>query len=121
MLQSRLSGGRYRLRADGQLLLAHTPEAPFVSAIRQEKRYQSDRGSVKTTVAESRRIGLRTLREEADGTLFFSGEGHRLTVRPVEEAHSVTLYFTGEAGWSYEFRLPAGKDEAVFGGGEQYR
>ena len=121
MLQSHISGGRWRLSDEGGLLLAHRPDAPFVSAIRQEKRYTSDRGSVKTTVAESRRIALRTLREEEDGTLRFSSEGHSLRVRAESVENGVTLHFEGEPGWSYEFSLPAEKDEAIFGGGEQYR
>ena len=121
MLHSLLSGGRWRLLDGRRLLLSHRPEAPFASAIHQEKSYQSDRGSVKTTVVESRRIPLRTLREEADGTLCFSSEGHFLRVRPEAEKNGVTLHFAGEEGWSYEFRLPAERDEAVFGGGEQYR
>ncbi len=121
MLHSQLSGGRWRLVDGRRLLLSHRPEAPFVSAVHQEKSYQSDRGSVKTKVVESRRIPLCTLREEADGTLCFSSEGHILRVRLEEEKNGVTLHFAGKAGWSYEFRLPAEKDEAVFGGGEQYR
>lgn len=121
MLKSSVSWNTWTLSAGERRLLSHTPTRPFATAVRQEKRYSANRGSVKTEVAETARVPLTDLREEADGVLcFFSGE-RCLRVRPEEEKNGFTLHFTGEKGWSYEFRLPARKGEAVFGGGEQYR
>ena len=121
MLKSSISWNTWTLSAGDCRLLSHTPTRPFAFAVRQEKRYRSNRGSVKTEVVETARIPLTDLREEADGVLcFFAGE-HSLRVRPAEEKNGFTLQLTGEEGWSYEFRLPARKNEAVFGGGEQYR
>ena len=118
MLKSSISWNTWTLSAGDCRLLSHTPTRPFAFAVRQEKRYRSNRGSVKTEVVETARIPLTDLREEADGVLcYFAGE-HSLRVRPAEEKNGFTLQLTGEEGWSYEFRLPARKNEAVFGGGE---
>ena len=112
--------GSLRLFLDGEPALSHSAEAPFVTAVRREKQYVSNRGTVKTTVTETARIPLTKLREEA-GRYVFSADGHSLTMfaRPCE--NGAELLLQGEPGWAYEFSLPAREGEAVFGGGEQYR
>ena len=119
MLRSRVAGSGWRLRLDGELLLSHSAERPFVTAIRQEKAYTADRGTVSTRTVEAERLVLSP--EESGDGLLFSAREHELRVRLTEEAGGVRLDFEGEEGWAYEFRLSAEKDEAVFGGGEQYR
>ena len=108
------------LRIDGKPALLHSPEQPFVTAVRREKRYKTSRGTVKEIVTETARCPLTELRREGE-TLVFSGGGRRFTLEIEEIEHGVRLHFQGESGWAYVFRLPAVPDEAVFGGGEQYR
>ena len=120
MMKLDLSPGHLTLFLDGLAALTHSPETPFVTAVRREKSYVSDRGTVKTSVTEIERVPLTELREEAGRTVFSSGE-HSLTMfaRPCESGAELLLQ--GEPGWAYEFRLPSREGEAVFGGGEQYR
>ena len=108
------------LTIDGVLALAHCESAPFATAVRREKTYTADRGTIKEQVTELERVALTAFKKE-EGRLLFSAGERRLTVavRPCEGG--AELLFTGEPGWAYEFRLPAQPGEAVFGGGEQYR
>ena len=121
MLSSHIDGGVWTLLSGNRVLAVSTPDLPFATAVRREKTYKTNRGTVKETVTETARVPLTRVERAADGTLCFNGGGHRLTadVQPVEGG--AELRFTGEAGWAYEFHLPAEEDEAVFGGGEQYR
>jgi sulfoquinovosidase len=119
MLKTQSDGG-WNLLCDGRLLISHSEEAPFAVAVRQEKIYTASRGTVKTEVAEAERIPL-TQSEDGDGSVTFSAGGHSLRVEYSELPHGAKLDFCGEDGWSYEFYLPAIENEAVFGGGEQYR
>ena len=119
MLEARIDSG-WTLMHDGRRLLSHSAAAPFAVAVRQEKSYTSSRGTVKTAVAVAERIPL-TQFESADGSVTFSAAGHTLRMDFSELPGGAELRFTGEAGWAYEFSLPALAGEAVFGGGEQYR
>ena len=119
MLEARIDSG-WTLMHDGRMLLSHSAAAPFAAAVRQEKNYTSSRGTVKTAVTVAERIPL-TQFESADGSVTFSADGHTLRVDFSELPGGAELRFTGEAGWAYEFCLPAVAGEAVFGGGEQYR
>lgn len=101
-------------------VLSHSAERPFAVAIKREKTYTSNRGTVKETVTETARIPLTDVYVKHDSIVLTAG-GHDLSIRVTEEKDGVSLAFSGEAGWAYEFRLPAIEDEAVFGGGEQYR
>ena len=121
MIHSRVSGGAWYLTREGVTLASHRPDAPFVTAVKQEKRYSTSRGSVKTEIVEVERVPLTAVKEEGEKRLRFSGGERSFTLRLAEEKGGVKLRFEGEAGWAYVFRLDAEKDEAVFGGGEQYR
>ncbi len=101
-------------------VFSHSPEHPFAIAIKCEKTYEADRGTVKETVTEVERVPLTEV-SESGGVLMFSANGHSLSVAMTEQPDSVQLDFTGEEGWAYVFTLPAIEGEAVFGGGEQYR
>ncbi len=120
MLLSQVSNNTWTLSIDGVPYIVHTPQAPFAVALRREKTYESDRGTVKETVVEAERIPLADAEETEDGVVL-SGGGHGLKVRMVPCAGGVDLVFTGEEGWAYCFALAALEKEAVFGGGEQYR
>ena len=109
------------LRLNGVLFIGHTPERPFAAAVRREKRYQSDRGTVKETVSEVERVPLTDCRSGGDGVFCFSAQGHELHAVLRETGGGAMLELRGEPGWAYEFSLPALTGEAVFGGGEQYR
>ncbi len=104
-----------------ETLLTGSEEKPFATALRREKHSTANRGTVKTEITELERVPLSDFRQEEDGTLLFSGEGHTLRATPRQISGGVEFTFEGEAGWSYEFQIPAAEDEAVFGGGEQYR
>ena len=116
-----MENGAWTLPFGAETLLAGTPERPFATALRREKRYTANRGTVKTEIVETARIPLTEVHTRRDGTVVFSGGGHELcaVLRQVSGGAELTLH--GEEGWAYEFCLPAEKDEAVFGGGEQYR
>ncbi len=101
--------------------MASCPEAPFAVAVRREKSYTVNRGTVRTVVRETARIPLLNTEADESGRVCFSTEGHRLVATPREIHGGVRLDLQGEQGWAYEFRLPAEENEAVFGGGEQYR
>ena len=121
MLSIDCAAERLSLQLNGVTLLSHSAEHPFVTAIRREKSYQSDRGTVKVTARVTARVPLTELRRGEDGRFLFSAEGHCLSVSLREIDSGAELQFSGEAGWAYEFSLPAAPGEAVFGGGEQYR
>ena len=107
-------------RRGKNVLLRHSEARPFATAVRQEKTYTANRGTVKTAVREAERIPLTAVKQEGDAVVL-SGGGHSLRITMKKVPLGMDLALEGEDGWSYEFRLPAKKDEAVFGGGEQYR
>ena len=121
MLVTRSDGGEWSLSLGAEVVLTGSPARPFAEMIRREKRYTANRGTVRTEIVESERVPLTELSEESDGSLCFTGGGHSLRALPRPVAGGLELRFTGEDGWAYAFRLPAEEDEAVFGGGEQYR
>lgn len=108
------------LSVNGTEFIAHNAPYPFVTAVRQEKSYAANRGTVKVKTAESRRIGLNKVTKEGN-VYTFTGGGHSLEMTLDEIPDGAFLSFHGEEGWAYEFRLPAVRDEAVFGGGEQFK
>ncbi len=120
MLDWRSENGVLSLIRNGRTLLTGSAERPFVTALKREKSYKAVRGTVKTVITETARIPLTESREEGGARVFFSGERF-VEVRARERADGVTLRLKGEDGWAYAFSLPADEDEAVFGGGEQYR
>ena len=121
MLTIEDQGGRYSLAIDGRLFLEHGDGAPFVSAIKREKRYETNRGTVRETVAETEDVPLCACSVDGSTVTFSAANAHSLTMSVTELEHGVKLTFSGEEGWSYRFRLSAMQNEAVFGGGEQYR
>ncbi|MBQ7600288.1 MAG: alpha-glucosidase [Clostridia bacterium] len=108
------------LLAEGEILLEHTIKKPFAVAVKREKTYAFNRGSVKESVSEAVRQPLVKVEQEND-RIVFSGGGRRLEARLRSFENGAELELSGEEGWSYEFALPAYDGEAVFGGGEQYR
>ena len=98
MMKLDLSPGHLTLFLDGRAALTHSPERPFVTAVRREKSYVSDRGTVKTSVTEIERVPLTELREEAGRTVFSSGE-HSLTMfaRPCESGAELLLMYEEES------------------------
>lgn len=94
--------------------------ADFVTAVRREKEYKSNRGTVSVTERETERIPLREVSEKGS-EVCFSAKGHCLKMTLSEAEKGICAELCGEDGWAYEFRLPAAEGEAVFGGGEQYR
>ena len=108
------------IRTGKNVLLRHSEDRPFATAVRQEKTYTASHGTVKTAVREAERIPLTDVTYKGKDVVL-SGGGHSLRITMKKAPLGMDLALEGEDGWSYEFRLPAEKDEAVFGGGEQYR
>ena len=75
-------------------IFSHSPEHPFAIAIKREKTYEADRGTVKETVTEVERVPLTEV-SESGGVLMFSANGHSLSVAMTEQPDSVQLDFTG--------------------------
>ncbi len=111
----------WMLRKQGCTLLRHSAERPFAVAVRQEKTYTANRGTVKTEIREAERVALTDFQQLDNSTVTLSNGAHRLRISIEESPMGYTLQFEGEPGWGYVFSLPAKKREAVFGGGEQYR
>ncbi len=120
MLKSQVRAGSWVLEQDEELLASHTMSQPFVTAIRREKSYKENRGTYREEIKEIARVPLDKVKREGE-EIVFSAEGHSLRLRLEARPRGVELFFSGEAGWAYEFSLPAVEDEGVFGGGEQYR
>ena len=121
MMKSQIENGVWTLTLAGRSRQLHGPEKPFVSAVRKEKKYTANRGTVKTTVVKEETIPLTEIAQEGE-TLVFSSRGHSLRIRLSEpEEGMLDLLPEGEEGWGYEFTLPADPKEGIFGGGEQYR
>ena len=120
MVLSSITEHCWTLSRGTDILLEHSAELPFACAIRREKTYATNRGSVKEQVTEVERIPLTEVCEVEDGVVLQGGT-HKLHIAIVPEETGFRLRLTGEPDWSYEFRLPSLPREAVFGGGEQYR
>ncbi len=120
MLRSNILNGVWTLSWGEKLLLEHMPERPFATAMRREKTYSANRGTVREQVVEKDRCGLSEAAQEGN-TVTLTGGGRRLVITLRESEGGVELQFAGEDGWAYAFSLPAFPEEAVFGGGEQYR
>ena len=82
MLRSQVLDSTWTVSLDGVPFLEHGPETPFAVALRREKTYESDRGTVKEHVVEAERVPLANVSQEGD-TVTLSGGGHALTVRVV--------------------------------------
>lgn len=121
MLRSALAGDCWSLYIGDEPAVFHSPDAPFVTAVRYERSYVSRRGAVKPYTAEAERVPLTGAASAGEGIVTFSGGGHSVHAAFSECAGGAKLAFSGEDGWSYEFRLPALAGEAVFGGGERRR
>ncbi|MCR5664869.1 MAG: alpha-glucosidase [Oscillospiraceae bacterium] len=121
MLKLEFSQNALTLLLGEKIALEHRSGAPFAQAVRREKSYKADRGTVKETVTETARIPLSGCRRESDERFVFFAEGHELCAELKKLENGVELKLRGEEGWAYEFCLPARGGEAVFGGGEQYR
>ena len=120
MIHFRAENNIWTLTLGGRTFSLHRPGHPFATAVKREKTYTADRGSVRTVVTETERIPLETLSLENDRLVFSAGE-HRLGLSLSGEDPLCTAALFGEDGWAYEFAFPAGEEAAVFGGGEQYR
>ncbi len=105
---------------NGRTVIVHSEADPFATVLDREKVYTTDRGTVTEQVSEKEVCPLTEWRDTEDGFVL-SGGTHALTVRVEQLSGGVRLHFTGEEGLAYRFRLPCEPDEAVFGGGEQYR
>ena len=69
MLLSQVLENTWTLSLDGAPFVAHRPETPFAVALRREKTYESDRGTVKETVVEAERVPLTEVAETAEGVV----------------------------------------------------
>ena len=103
---------------EGEFKLLSTP---FVSAIKREKTYTSNRGTVKVDIEEKEHIFLDNVERLSDTSYVLSAGGHSLKIDIEERDLGCEIFLEGEEGWAYEFKIYGIEGEAVFGGGEQYR
>lgn len=94
---------------------------PFASAIKREKTYTSNRGTVKATIEEKEHIRLDNVKKLSENAYELYAEGHSLRIEIEEREPGCEVFLEGEEGWAYEFKIHGIEGEAVFGGGEQYR
>ena len=69
----------FEFQRNGTVVFATAGIRPFVTAVRREKEYRANRGTVKTTVVERERIALDAIHEDGD-VVTFSGGGHSITM-----------------------------------------
>lgn len=120
------SDDRIFLSLGERMIPLHTAERPFVTAVTETLRYQSSRGAFTVSRRKVRPIPLKNavLHREADHRhLIFSGGGIALEAEMEEAERSLKLRFQQTEGMpcGFSFSLPASAEEAVFGGGEQFR
>ncbi|MBQ3662989.1 MAG: alpha-glucosidase [Clostridia bacterium] len=119
-LTFRFEDDRWSLWYGGIPLLEQSRKIPFATAIKREKVYTANRGTVKVQMNETERVPLTEAADDGKSVTLSNG-AHTLRIEPSVCKGGVELTLKGEEGWAYEFRLSAIKGEAVFGGGEQYR
>ncbi len=117
MLKTEFDGKNLTIYEEGFKLLS----TPFASAIKREKTYTTNRGTVKETIEEKEHIHLDDVEKISDTSFVLSAEGHSLKLDIRERELGCEIFLEGEEGWAYEFKIYGIDGEAVFGGGEQYR
>ena len=95
------------IRTGKNVLLRHSEDRPFATAVRQEKTYTANRGTVKTAVREAERIPLTDVTYKGKDVVL-SGGGHSLRITMEKVPLGMDLSLVGEDGW-----LPA--DQATDG------
>lgn len=120
MIKTEKRNGVWSLYVNDSVFLESSVSSPFATAVRREKNYSSNRGTVKVQTVEAERIAL-TEATTYEGGVIFSNGVHMLRAEISEYSGGAELILSGEDGWAYEFCLAAVQGEAVFGGGEQYR
>ena len=104
---------RWSLCREDTPLLEHSGEAPFATAIRREKTYSANRGTVKEHITEVERLPLTGV-SEAEGTVTFFRGDHclRMTVSPCDGAAAAAdraveaLAAALKAAWTGPMRRP---------------
>ncbi len=110
----------YEWRFGERVILRHTKEEPFATAILREKTYITDRGTVKEEIVVKERIPLTEYTLTDSGVVFSAGDV-QLKAELVEAKNRVMALLTGTKQYAFEFAFPKVPGEPVFGGGEQYR
>ena len=100
MLLSQVGKNAWTLSIEGVPFVAHTGDAPFALALRREKTYESDRGTVKEHVVEAERIALTDVAQGPEGVTL-SGDGHSLHIQIVSAENGADLLFTGVDHYYY--------------------
>jgi alpha-glucosidase len=119
MITTSFEAAAWTLRCDGRAVIEHSPQHPFVFAVRREKTYKLSRGRASVSQKIIERTPLESV-AAGEGGFVFSGGGRALNMRVEELSGGFAARFSGEKGWGYEFHFPSA-GESVFGGGEQYR
>ena len=120
MLEITNQNGVYEWKLGDRVILRHTKDEPFATAVIREKTYTTDRGTVKEEIVVKERIPLADLEYTPEG-LCFTGGGISLVLKPFERKNGLALVLYGPQKYTYEFTFPKVPGEPVFGGGEQYR
>ena len=120
MIKITYENGRLEWKLGDRVILDHSKEKPFATAILREKTYITDRGTVKEEIVVKERIPL-TECTPIDRGFIFSGGDVEVKIEPKETQNGVNTVLTGTKGYAFEFALSKIPGEPVFGGGEQYR
>ena len=120
------SGDTISLIVGGRTVLLHTPGRPFASAVTETLCYKSSHGAFTVRRKKVRQTPLQTARlHRASGSpyLTFSGDGIAIKAELEQTDRTLKLRFTQTEGTpcGFSFAFPSLADEAVFGGGEQFR
>lgn len=105
-----------------KLVLKHSKESPFVSALEQNIKYKSSHGSFKVNAKIKEKIPLTNATISKDNAgIEFSGENVKLSLKFYEKDNTLYCDMRTESNLGFSFCFPSEKNEAFFGGGEQYR
>ncbi len=120
-----LPEGGLRLQFKGHTVVEHGESTPFATAIRMQKTYRARFGSVKIREKVERQVPLTRVEILEQGpdraVLTVSADGVTLTLTAMVEQGALRVTLSATEGYAYRFRFPSTPEEAIFGGGEQYR
>ncbi len=105
-------------------VISHSAKKPFATAYLIEKKYKSSRGKFKVKEEVVKTIPLSDFLVTGSDSCYeirFYFGGVSLSTKLTVENNAMRVTFSGNEEYSYCFNLCAKEDEAIFGGGEQYR
>lgn len=117
--------GCIKLYNGKKLIFIHSPEKPFINAIVWDLSYKASRGNFKISHKTKNAFPLdeaKVITDNDDQKIieFFNSKA-KIILTITENKNTVNFDLKSEGSFAYSFTFPSDKDEAFFGGGEQYR